>query len=79
MNKSLTAAPIRKSKAKSIDRVTSVELISRKEFAAESKADIEWRSPKDALQIYATQCQMIRLPELDERVIIQRFIAAYGL
>lgn len=59
--------------------VRLVELKAREVSDAESKTDIEWYSPKEVLKIYDTQCQMTRRPELDERVIVQRFIAAYGL
>ena len=59
--------------------VRLVELKAREASDAESKTDVEWHSPKEVLKIYDIQCQKTQRPELDERIIIQRFIAAYGL
>jgi len=43
----------------------------------ESKTKLEWLSPEEVLQIYDKQCQLTKRPELDERIIIDRFISAY--
>ena len=59
--------------------VRLVEQMSRKEFDAESRTDIEWHNPADVLQIYDAQCAVTSRPELDERVIVRRFMAAYGV
>jgi len=51
----------------------------RKFFDIESKSKMEWYSPQDLLKIFESQCAKTKRPELDERVIIKRFIDAYQL
>ncbi len=43
----------------------------------ESQTKMEWCSPAEALAIYDAQCRVTQRPELDERIIIQRFIDLY--
>lgn len=51
----------------------------RPDIDAESRTKMEWHSPQSALKIYKNQSSQTNRPELDESVIIQRFIEAYDL
>lgn len=55
------------------------ELGERLSTDVESQTKMEWLAPAVALTIYDQQCQTTKRPELDERVIIERFMAAYNL
>jgi len=57
--------------------VRSQELGTRVATDVESKTKLEWLSPEEALQIFDKQCQSTKRPELDERIIINRFISTY--
>src|SRR3990167_8504982 len=51
----------------------------KEEFGIESKSMMEWHSPNELLKIFSEQCKKTGRPELDERVIIERFKNAYGI
>ena len=55
------------------------ELVERIETDVESKTKMEWCTPHEAMDIYDRQCAVTKRPELDERVIIKRFMSAYQL
>ncbi|OGG66075.1 hypothetical protein A3I99_02140 [Candidatus Kaiserbacteria bacterium RIFCSPLOWO2_02_FULL_45_11b] len=60
----------------------SAKLVSqgdRLNFDIESKSMMEWHSPNELLKIFSEQCKKTGRPELDERVIIERFKNAYGI
>ncbi len=46
---------------------------------AEETALMEWYSPAALLELFNEQCRQTARPELDERVIIERFIEAYSI
>lgn len=46
---------------------------------AESNTQLEWYTPQEALATYDAQCAKTARPELDERVIIERFMHSYKL
>ncbi len=56
-----------------------VSLGERLDFDAESKSKMEWYSADDLLKIFDEQCAKTKRPELDERIIVERFKNAYGL
>lgn len=51
----------------------------RPQIDTESKTLLEWYSPAEAIEIFTTQASKTSRPELDERVVIERFIDAYNL
>ena len=51
----------------------------RLNFDIESRSKMEWYSPQDLLKIFEAQTVKTKRPELDERVIIERFIEVYKL
>ena len=57
--------------------VRLIELGERVGGDAESRSQIEWHSPQAILALYDAQCQKTKRPELDERIIIERFITNY--
>ncbi|MCA9367067.1 NUDIX hydrolase [Candidatus Kaiserbacteria bacterium] len=59
--------------------VRAVSVGERPNIDAENKTIIEWHSPQAALEIYREQAKKTTRPELDEAIIIARFIDAYGL
>lgn len=59
--------------------VKLVSFVERPDHDAESKSVMEWHSPRDLITIFDAQCAKTKRPELDERVIIERFVTAYGL
>jgi len=59
--------------------VKLTELGERPKIDEENETIMEWHSPQSALEIYKTQASKTTRPELDETVIIKRFIEAYSL
>ncbi len=60
----------------------AVKLINMGErlyFDTENKSQMEWHSPDKLIAIFEEQSQKTKRPELDERIIIERFKKAYGL
>ncbi len=60
----------------------SVKLVrfeERPDIDPENHSEMEWYTPKELLNIYDKQVSQTDRPELDERVIIERFMSAYGL
>ncbi len=55
------------------------KLGERPDIDVENKTVMEWHSPQDALEMYKTQASKTSRPELDESVIVERFIEAYNL
>ena len=51
----------------------------RPQVDEESKTKMEWHSPQAVLDIYKQQIALTKRPELNEILIIERFIEAYGL
>jgi hypothetical protein len=51
----------------------------RKFFDIENKSKMEWHKPEALLHIFNQQVQKTNRPELDERVVVERFIKAYNL
>ncbi len=59
--------------------VKLIEFGERSNIDAENKTVMEWHSPQAALEIYREQASKTTRPELDESIIIERFIEAYDL
>jgi len=60
----------------------SVKLVrfeERPDIDAENHTLMEWYTPKELLKIYDKQVSQTDRPELDERIIVERFMDAYGL
>ena len=55
------------------------ELGERTGTDIETVSKLEWYTPTQLLEIFDQQCAHTKRPELDERVVIKRFIAAYDL
>ena len=59
--------------------VRLAELGERTATDAEDKTIMEWYSADDLLELLNNQCAKTKRPELDERIIITRFMEAYGI
>ncbi len=59
--------------------VRLVKLKERPQIDTESMTKMEWHSSQDILTIFNKQSEKTKRPELDESIIIKRFIDAYGL
>lgn len=55
------------------------ELRERALVDEESETDMEWHSPRDVLSLFRSQGSRTERKELDESLIIERFIATYGV
>lgn len=55
------------------------ELGERPNVDEESRSKMEWYSPSALLALYERQRSLTTRPELDESVIVERFMKAYGL
>lgn len=55
------------------------ELGERTDNEMEGQTKMEWVSPQKAIVLYNDQVNRTKRPELDERIIIERFMNAYGL
>lgn len=55
------------------------ELGERTDTEVEGKTKLEWVTPQAALEIYDNQVKSTTRPELDERIIINRFKEMYGV
>ena len=55
------------------------KLGERTDTGPEGTTHLEWVPPQKALELYRDQISHTDRPELDERVIIERFIKAYDL
>ena len=51
----------------------------RPNIDVESSSEMEWYTPESALEIYRIQATKTNRPELNEAVIIERFMNAYGI
>jgi len=59
--------------------VRAIEYGERPDIDEESRTVMEWHSPAQAREIYRQQASLTTRPELDETIIIDRFIEAYQL
>ncbi len=51
----------------------------RPDIDAEDRTVMEWQTPESALEIYKSQAAQTNRPELDEAVVVERFIKACNL
>lgn len=51
----------------------------RTDSEVEGVTKLEWVTPQVALDIYENQVSKTSRPELDERIVIERFMSAYGI
>ncbi|MFM2424378.1 MAG: hypothetical protein RLZZ70_769 [Candidatus Parcubacteria bacterium] len=59
--------------------VKLVSFADRPSHDEENKSVMEWYIPRNLIAIFDAQCAKTQRPELDERIIIERFISAYAL